>query len=408
MSRDDIIVEIKKKRLPVIICGAGVVGKALLDLCEEAGIDVECFCDSSRKVAGSGFCGKEVIYTPDLRKRYDDALFLISVAAIKDVVDLLREMGFKNWYAGGPLLKRLDVSQDRPDGSLDYAKFAIENCILCHDGYLNPNRLFLRSIDLIITERCSLRCKDCSNLMQYYENPKNCDTGMLLKSIDAFCKVVDEVMDFRVIGGDAFMNKEWPVIVERLTLEPRAKRVVLYTNGTIVPNKKYISQLKHNKTLVIITDYGVLSKKMPELRAMLEKNRIAHHVLTVTEWLDCSAIMDHHRTVAQNREVFRLCCARNMATLSDGKLFRCPYSANAVRLSAVPDNKGDYVDLFGEPLDDANIRATRNKVRDYLLNKDYLETCGYCNGRPLSGAEVPPAVQIAEPLRYHKHARGAA
>lgn len=406
MLKKDIINEIKNNRRPVIICGAGIVGKTLLSLCKNEGIAVECFCDSSQKVAQSDFCGLEVIYTRDLKTKYKDAMFIISVAAIKDVVDLLHSLGFSNWYAGGLLLKDFDVSQSQLNVSIDYTKFAIENCILCHDGYLNPDKLFFRSIDLIITERCSLRCRDCSNLMQYYEMPRDCDTDMLLKSIDAFCTVIDEVMDFRVIGGDAFMNKEWPVIVKRLTEEPKAKRVVLYTNGTIVPNEKYISYLKNDKVLIIITDYGVLSKKLGELKHVLEKNKIAYYVLKVTEWLDCSAITPHNRTHDQNREIFRICCAKNMATLSDGKLFRCPYSANAGRLSAVPDNKNDYVDILQEPLDATGIRETKNKVRNYILHKDYLETCDYCNGRPLSGHEVQPAIQADKPVAYHKYVAG--
>jgi len=281
MSKEDIINEIKNKQMPVIISGAGIVGEVLLSICKDEGIEVECFCDSSNKVAQSSFCDKEVIYTPNLKTKYKDAIILLSVAAIKDAVDLLHNLGFSNWYAGGLLLKDLDVSQSRIDASIDYTKFAIENCILCHDSYLNPNQLFLRSIDLIITERCSLRCRDCSNLMQYYEKPQNCDIDMLLKSIDAFCTVIDEVMDFRVIGGEAFMNKEWPIIVKRLTDESKAKRVVLYTNGTIIPNEKYISYLKKDKVLVIITDYGALSRKLVGLKQMLEENKIAYHVLKV-------------------------------------------------------------------------------------------------------------------------------
>lgn len=400
MLKQDIISEIKNKRLPVVIYGAGIVGKVLLSICKDEGIAVDCFCDSSRKVSQSKFCGMEVIYTPDLKKKYKDAVFLISVAAIKDVVDMLHNLGYSNWYAGGLLLKDLDVYQY--DVSLDYTKFAIENCILCHDGYLNPNKLFLRSIDLIITERCSLKCKDCSNLMQYYERPKDCDTDMLLKYIDAFSAVIDEVMDFRVLGGDAFMNKDWPIIVKRLTDEPKAKRVVLYTNGTIVPKEKDIAYLKNNKVLVIITDYGVLSKKLSELTQVLKKNKIAYYVLKITEWLDCASITPHKRGIDGNREIFRVCCAKNMATLSDGKLFRCPYGANANRLSAIPDDKGDYVDILQELFAGTTISEIKNKVRSYLLHKDYLETCDYCTGRPLSGTEIQPAVQTGKPLKYNK------
>ncbi len=32
----------------------------------------------------------------------------------------------------------------------------------------NNNILNVKHLDLVLTEKCSLKCKDCSNLMQYY------------------------------------------------------------------------------------------------------------------------------------------------------------------------------------------------------------------------------------------------
>lgn len=393
---------IRRAGRPVVIVGAGVVGGVLLSLLTKAGIKVDFFCDSSEKVATQKkFCGLDIVHITQIPKSHRSADFIISAASIRDVVERLRGETCFHWYAGGHLLKDIDVSQ--PDATLDYAKFAIENCILCHDGYLYPDKLFLRSIDLIITERCSLRCKDCSNLMQYYEQPRDCDTDVLLRSIDAFCTVVDEVMDFRVIGGEVFINKDWPVIVERLVKEPKARRVVLYTNATIMPPRRYIKLLQHKKVLVIASDYGALSRNLSRMTDMFLANDIAHHVLTVTEWLSCSAIAQHFRSRTQNIELFKLCCAKNMASLSDGKLFRCPYSANAFRLGAVPDHAGDYVDLLNEPLGKTHLDATRRKVRDYLLQKLYLHICDYCNGRPLSGVEAKPFVQTDRPLPYQRY-----
>ncbi|MEI7811966.1 MAG: radical SAM protein [Ignavibacteria bacterium] len=400
MTKTQILAEIKSKQLPVIIAGAGIVGKTLLSICREEGIAVECFCDNSIKVANTKFCNLDVIYTPELKNRYENAVIIISVVAIKDAVDLITRTGFPDWYAGGILLKDMDVSQS--EVALDYPRYAIDNCILCHNGYLDTVNLFFRSIDIIITERCSLKCNDCSNLMQYYEKPQNCDTNAILNSIDRFCAVVDDVMDFRVIGGEVFMNKEWTVIVERLVKEPKAGRIVLYTNGTIIPAEKDLEYLRNNKVLVIISDYKELSKKLSELRQIFEKTKISYHVLEVNEWLDCSAISQHNRGAEGNKEIFQLCCAKNMPTLSDGKLFRCPYSANATRLNAVPDNPGDYVDLYREPLDGTGLIETKSKVRAYLNNLEYMEICDFCSGRPLSGAEVKPVVQIKEPRQYNR------
>lgn len=404
MTKGDVLNEIKSKNLPVIIAGAGIVGKILLNVCKEAGIKVDCFCDSNVEIVRNGkFCDLEIIYTPDLKRFYENAVFLISAVAIKDVVDILEDLGFSNWYAGGILLEGYDTFQRGP--AIDYTKFSVGNCVLCHNGYLNPNRLFLRSIDVMITERCSLKCKNCSNLTQYYEKPQNLDFGVLLKSIDTFCQVVDEVMEFRVLGGDVFMDRDWPLVVERLIDEPKAKRVVLYTNGTLMPPEKDMAILKHPKVLVVISDYGAISRNLTELKQLFEKEKIVYHILEVTGWQDCATVQPHNRGEEGNKRIFKICCAKNIATLSDGKVFRCPYAANANRLAAVPNYKGDHIDLFVEPINVTNIVRIKNKLKDYILNKDYLKTCDFCNARPLSEAELKPAEQIDRPLSYNKYSK---
>ena len=136
---------------------------------------------------------------------------------------------------------------------------------------------------------------------------------------------------------------------------------------------------------------------------MCKDNKIAYHILEVNEWLDCSKIIKHNRGVEENKEVYRKCCAKNMATLSDGKLFRCPYAANAARLRAVPDYKEDYMDLFTESLTESDIQETKNKMKDYFLKKEYLETCDFCSTRPLAGSTVEPAIQLTKPLPYKKY-----
>lgn len=403
MTRAEILGAIKGAGLPVVIAGAGTVGKALLHLLTQEGVAVACFCDNSPKVSRSGFCGLEVIHTPELRTRYADAAIVVSVAAIKDAVDLLRELGYTNWYAGGPLLKDADLSRVQFAIPPDQARYAVETCILCHDAYLHPERLFLRSVDIIITERCSLRCKDCSNLMQYYEQPRNCDTGLVLRSIDALCAVIDEAIEFRILGGEAFINSDWPVVLKRLVDEPKGKRVVIYTNGTFVPNEKQLALLRNDKVLISITNYGPLSTKVAQLQQVLERNHTAYFIVKTPEWLDCSSIAPHGRTADGKRAIYAACCAKNLLTLSDGKLYRCPYAANAGRLNAVPDFPGDYVDLLRRPAEGAALAETRREVRDYLFHKDSLETCDFCTGRPLSGPEVQPAVQAAKPLTYQKY-----
>jgi len=401
-SDHDILEKIRHTGLPVIIFGAGIVGDALYYACLKAGIRVECFCDNNINKTHSRKCDLEIAYTPDLKSRFEDAVFLIAAADIKDVIGQLGTLGYDQWHPGGLLLRDFDLTQCVFEAPADFVEFAVSTCLLCHDGFLHPDRLFMRSVDIIITERCSLKCRDCSNLMQYYQSPGDCDIENVLRSIDALCLLTDQINEFRVIGGEPFMNRNIHLVMNRLIQEPKVRKIVIYTNGTIVPKGEPLESLKHEKTLLIITDYGPLSRKLRDLTQSLTLHHIAYYVVKAHGWSSCSDIGKHRRGIEEQKETFGNCCAKNTLTLTDGKLFRCPFSANAYRLGAIPDFQTDYVDLFQTPPESGNISSKKKEIRDLLLEKTFLETCDYCNGRPFGASEIQPAVQIKTPLTYER------
>jgi len=399
----NIIEKIKSEKLPVIIFGARIVGEALFHACCNAGIKVECFCDNNINETKSSKCGIEVIHTSDLKRKYQDAIFLISAADIKDVVEQLNSLEYSKWHSCSLLLRDFDIYQYQFSAPMDFVEYGVSTCILCHDSYLTPNKLFLRSADIIITERCSLKCRDCSNLTQYYKDPKDCDIKGLIKSIDAFCTIIDEINEFRVIGGEPFMNKDFDLVIKRLSNEPKVRKIVIYTNATIIPKDEKIECLKNNKVLFIITDYGTLSRNLKGLTEKLSNNNIAFYVQKAHKWTDCAKIGRHYRNTEQQKEIFKKCCAKNTITISDGKLYRCPFTANATRLQAVPDFENDYIDFLKESLESTDIYEIKKKIRKYLLKKDFLETCDFCNGRSFEDPEITPAIQTSKPLEYKEY-----
>lgn len=396
-SNQQTIENIKNGELPVIIFGARSVGEALFYACREVEIKVECFCDNDINKTKDFICGTKVVHTSDLKKKYKDAIFLISAADIKDVVDQLNCLGYSKWHPSAILLRDFNIYQHKFTVPIDFVEYTVATCLLCHDNYLTPNKLFLRSVDIIITERCSQKCRDCSNLMQYYQKPVNSGINELIQSIDAFCNIIDEVNEFRVIGGEPFMNPDFDLIVKKLIDEPKVKKIVIYTNGTIVPKDEKLECLKNNKALLIITDYGH-SKNLKILTAKLLNNKIAFYVQKAGGWTDCSKIKKHNRNIEKQKEIFGNCCAKNTITLSNNFLFRCPFSANAARLKAVPDFKGDYINIFG-----GNIEGIKKLIKSYLLEKEFLLTCDFCNGRSFGDPEITPAIQTKRPLEYERY-----
>ena len=58
----------------------------------------------------------------------------------------------------------------------------------------------------MITTKCSMNCESCANLMQYYTAAKNTDEE-ILKSVETLNENVDDILEFRIIGGEPLMKK---------------------------------------------------------------------------------------------------------------------------------------------------------------------------------------------------------
>ena len=75
---------------------------------------------------------------------------------------------------------------------------------------------------------------------------------------------------------------------------------------------------------------------------VLSKNNIQWFLLEPETWMDCGKIERHGRTAEENKAVEDRCCAKNLATLSNGTLYKCPFAANLSRIRGVEENSCDY------------------------------------------------------------------
>ena len=268
------------------------------------------------------------------------------------------------------------------------------------NDYLKEGKLHIKTIDIQVTERCSLKCKDCSNLMQYYSRPQNSENDVMFKSIERFMECVDYLDEFRVIGGDPFMNKEVYKVINKLSTYEKNKKIVIYTNGKIVPKNENLECLKNKKVLVYITNYGKDSIAHDALVDALKKENINYTTFKCTTWLDCGRIMPYsNKTEEALEDQFNNCCVSDLTSLLHGKLYRCPFAANAVNLDAIPKNATDEVNLLDESL---SINELREQIKKLCYDKKYISACSYCNGRDYTVVEIPSAIQTRKPLQYKK------
>ena len=199
----------KGNKAPLVLYGSGLIGKLILESLRQKNINVDYFCDRDEAKWNTEIKNIKVI-SPNQLKDFDkNTNIFVCYYTFDSIAEFLNEFGFQNLYEGSELLnddfvtnianKTIDVRSGY--GSIDtndtdvhlkvIRQIDFYNKMSFKDDYSRAGKLHLKSIDIQITEKCSLKCKDCCNLMQYYTHAKDSDLDLLFKSIDRFISCID-------------------------------------------------------------------------------------------------------------------------------------------------------------------------------------------------------------------------
>ena len=143
-------------------------------------------------------------------------------------------------------------------------------------------------------------------------------------------------------------------------------------------------------------------RKADEFVKILDQNKIKYNIARMSEWTDSGRILPYQkRTEKEKENLFNYCCNSDIISLLHGNLYRCPFSANATNLNAIPKDEKDIVDLFDETIP---FEILRHKIYNLVYNKKYITACNYCNGRDFNTKKIDAAIQKSsnKPLNYKK------
>jgi len=378
----------------IYVYGFGIAGKWLAS---NLNLEITGFIDTDNKKKGMSFNSIPVInYEDAVEQCSKDALIITSVIDIQDVLDLIKKIPHEKSVALGMYLEDYEDNFKNELGETnEFINYSLDAVKKCHEGYFDETRLFLRSVDLVITEKCSLKCQDCSNLMQYYEEPKDIELEEVKSDIDRLLKNVDYIYEIRLIGGEPFMNKNIYDILSYLYTLNKIEKIVIYTNGMIPVKKDKIDILRNKKLVFTVTNYGDIARNTLKVIESLKQLGVTYRVHEPEYWTDSGTVHKFSRTVQENINLFEQCCGKNLITLSSGKIYRCPFAANADRLQAIPEVSENYV----------SVDASRDLIKKYTREIDYLPACDFCKGRSFDAPTIVPALQAEKPIQYIKYKR---
>jgi uncharacterized radical SAM superfamily Fe-S cluster-containing enzyme len=113
--------------------------------------------------------------------------------------------------------------------------------------FMSNDCVIVPKVIFILSNKCSLTCEHCSMLMPKFKIPWEIGVNEAIFFIDNFLRGTDEVLHFNLVGGEPFLYKDLPAILEHLNKNDKIKHVSLFTNGTILPNENVLKALKSNK-----------------------------------------------------------------------------------------------------------------------------------------------------------------
>jgi organic radical activating enzyme len=403
---NNLLFYLKENPSPILLFGAGDLGSLAKFAFDKIGIKINFFCDSDERKQKKFIEGIKVISPEELYKFSNKKTHIfISHNYPSEVIDELIKNKFTLIYDCVEILKNTNFDHDH---YLDYFKYFLQpqkilrridfySTMIQKNEHIKENLINIKSVDVQITERCSLKCKDCANLMQYYQKPANSNIDTMFLSIEKLMEAIDSLDEFRLLGGDPFMNKDIGKIIEKLSSYEKVKKIVVYTNATIIPKGENFEALKNKKIVLDISNYGTESRKHDELIKLLNEFKIKYSTTRITKWTDSGRVLPFQdRSEKELKKMFVNCCNSDLLTLLHGNLFRCPFSANGENIHAFPKKKEDSIDLtIPTPFEEL-----RKKIFNLIYKKDYLLACNYCNGRDYSTKEIEAAIQTKIPLSF--------
>lgn len=366
--------DIKKyQHEPVMIYGTTVGGKMIFQCLQNAGISVHCFID--RRIVADTFCGIPV-KEPEILKKENRILLIAVTRSYVSVCQYLDEIGFDRAYSCVNLIegKSLEDFVYEKDEQVGVSDFLVKYSL--YVKRFQEKSLVLPTLEVFITERCTLRCRDCSHLVKYYDSPRDYAMEKIITYLDNFLSVIDYIEEIIILGGEPLLHPELSKLIIHCKNAEKIRDITIISNGTVVPDISVLEAMRQAKARLRLSDYGKLSRNIANIRQICEEYEVECFVLHEL-WTNMGEICRHDYDLNGLKKMFADCPFAFSTLLLNGRIFRCVHVAHLNNLNRIDSKNHDCVDFTH--FSKADIHLKREELQKYM-NIEYLDGCQYCNG----------------------------
>lgn len=239
-------------------------------------------------------------------------------------------------------------------------------------------------IPIVLTPKCSLKCKECNNLMWKFETYQDLSTEKIKKSIKRLIDSVDFLPTVELIGGEPFAAKNIKEVLDFIIEEKKVLHIEITTNATIIPQQELIKSLQNEKVNVRISDYSMIVNQNRFIEC-IQENKINYKKLSFERWIATGGIEKRNRKSMDLIKQYYRCDAGYLCkTLWEDKIYPCARAASLAKLGIC--GECPYVDVLHS-----------ENLSEQLIHFFMAPTCGpcdYCNVALEEVEVVEPAIQL--------------
>lgn len=270
----------------------------------------------------------------------------------------------------------------------------------------------IKFISVEMTNKCTLNCRYCCTLMPFQKEStrKIYDVNIIMKSLDKLIDYVDFIPEISLIGGEPFLNKNLKKLLIFLNhgkLNSKVGRVVISTNGTIVPDLETIEIISQHKNRIYlyISTYGDHSKKAYDLLKICNQYGISYVAYSNRFWTDMCQPFDPATggySLPEAQENCSKCkfIINKQFRIAENKLYKCSFLSYGELGKVIPEDKRNSIDLLNDDF-------SSEILQKYMA--DFQPGLAYCSAPVLpteewpAGNVFPAGVQAVTKPEYAQH-----
>lgn len=344
----------------IVPYGAGIVGNICKKMFGRLGIDIPFVIDQDKNKQGLTWINAPIISFEQAKKQLEGKKIVVMAAhdAYGKISFFLEENGLK-----------------------EFRDFCNVGLFVSEWLWLERGMNCVFHVDMTITTRCTLNCKNCNLFMPYYKEKRDYSFNELQESIDLLFERIDFVAHFGLIGGETFLHPELVRIIEYLgnNYHDKIGQLAIVTNGTIKPSDDLLEAIKKYDVFLSISDYtGVVSyaDKMKKLIELVTDYDIDYYRNDHIVWTEFGFPLKPYNRNPKELKIHLESCRPDWNAIHDGKFFYCNVSWSAEESGRYTLCPQDYIEM--KTIDATDKEECREIVRLSRGTSSFCAVCGGC------------------------------